>query len=351
MSDLIYDPHPLDIVEDRFVPIERRQRELTKMLLAKDGLLLKFITNPTDDEIAIAVKQNGDAIKFVSKEKHTDDLMWEAIRSNPHSIWYMDKKKLKSRLYIAAVITPYTGEDHPVHLLKTQDKMAPYLAFISHNPHNFQDIIDDIRGLEFEHLIWRYVISNWQYSFSDVFAVKIDCPIEIQAKIVDEVVRKNPQLLEIFDKSFWTEERMKNYVISNPVHVNTIWGHIDMSTGDLYRLAFDNCKDSWDVMGVLDVYPYYDKERTTDEMVKVLESKRWYDILNRNIFSVFASTRENAEYIIDRFAFEELADKVKDYRLKEIIKLLPFFKRIKYKHKLKKYDKNKKEENKNEQTV
>lgn len=351
MSDLIYDPHPLDIVEDRFVPIERRQRELTKMLLAKDGLLLKFITNPTDDEIAIAVKQNGDAIKFVSKEKHTYDLMQEAIRSNPHSIWYMDKKKLKSQLYIAAVTTPYTGEDHPVHFLKTQDRMAPYLAFISHNPHNFQNIINDIRGLEFEHLIWRYAISNWPYSFDDPFDVKIMCPMEIQAKIVDEVVRRNPQLLEIFDKSFWTEERVKNYVISNPVHVHTVWGHIDMSTGDLYRLAFDNCKDSWDVMSVLNVYPYYDKERTTDEMVKVLESKRWDDIINRGIFSVFAETRENAEYIIDRFAFEELADKVKDYRLKTIIELLPFFKRIKYKHKLKKYVKNKKEENNNEQTV
>lgn len=309
MGELMYDPHPLDIVEDRFAPIEKRQRELTKMLLAKDGLLLKFITNPMDDEIAIAVKQNGDAIRFVSKEKHTDDLMWEAIRSNPHSIWYMDKNKLKTQLYITAVTTPYTGDDHPVHLLKTQDKMAPYLAFISHNPHNFRDIIDDIRGLEFEHLIWKYAISNWGNIHSMMFLrPKIMCPIEIQAKIVDEVVRKTPQLLEIFDKSFWTEERMKNYVISNPVHVNTVWGHIDMSTGDLYRLAFDNCKDSWDVMSVLNVYPCYDKERTTDEMVKVLESKRWDDIINRGIFSVFAETRENAEYIIDRFAFEELAE-------------------------------------------
>lgn len=313
--------------------LENKCNLLTKMVLELDGTKLQYIENPSDEYIMIAVKQNGMAIQYVPADRQTWVIKAAAIESDPHSLKYIHKPKYE--LYRMAVITPYDGKDHPIHLLRDSGYVHPYIVFIDNNPAHFEDIIPDIEGLSVEHLIWKYVIINYKdYDYS------WRCPLDIQKKIINDVMRCDPECLTRFDESLWTKEWIISYIKANPEGVKYIYGYGKtddiMSTGELYKIALDNCADNNDAYWIINSYP---EDTTFDDLVLLLESKcRFYVIRNGELFSLFnnISSRDISEYIIHRFTLEDLVDNVPFFRLEYVFDRLSLFKRIKYKRKLKK---------------
>ena len=325
-TDLLIPAKPTNItrVEDEVI---------YKMLLSTNGLALRFINNPTYEEMLIAVSQNGRAITYIPTEKRDDRLRETAIENDPLSIWSMKDEELPTKLWVAAVRTPYC-DHHPIHLLThiKYDNISPYLAFISNNKMHFHKIVDEIHGLRFEHLIWKYV-----YLCCPEIPDKDQlCPFDIQVKIFDSVVNTKPYLLEEFSPSLWTFDYVKNYIKKMPWHVGLIYekySHITRAV--LYRLALDNCKDVHDVRSVLALYPTIrDADKSFTEFQYILESPNWVYVLESyiSIFSIFADSIENCcKYVMQHFTMEQLYNNLSENCLNRIIERLPFLERIKYK--------------------
>lgn len=310
--------------------IMKNQETVTDMLLNIDGTLIRFVENPTMDQMMMAVKQNGMAIQYILPANQTKEMKEEAIKSNPISIEYVYKPTYE--MWINAVSTEYVeGKRHPVEMVKDlddsgfPDRIATvYCSFIDTNPDDFDVIKEDITGIPSEDIVWAYIAT--EYPYKGYFKA---CPIKIKEKIIDCVIESCPQLLEDCPESFWTGERTLKYLDSCPLHINTvIENRPDIDPIDWYKMALDRVYKRADVLSIMFSYP---KElKTLDNMKVLLETKSRYQLISYMCGFDAIQIEGLPQYIVGNFRMEDLVDNVPVYRIRDCVNKLPFFEKIKY---------------------
>jgi len=68
--------------------VKNKTEHMCLAVVRRDGMLIKYIEDPTDIVIEDAIKENGEAINVIPREKWNFNLFIEAVKSNPFSIKY-----------------------------------------------------------------------------------------------------------------------------------------------------------------------------------------------------------------------------------------------------------------------
>ena len=140
------------IIDNPINTIKQKQDVLTKMILSTDGSAIRFIEDPSEEEIEIALKQNPVAIQYIMKGP----------------MLKLDNPKSKS-LWIEAVKMKYDPcKDHPInHFLKhykdnywetDEDKADILKAYMYSNP-NYLEVIEDAVNENALHIeLWKSML-------------------------------------------------------------------------------------------------------------------------------------------------------------------------------------------------
>lgn len=353
-----------EIQDDRITSLQSKYDTLMKMLLSNNGLLLKYIDDPTPEQMEIAVRQNGEAIQYIEPEKRSYELMEMAVESNPCAVKYIGYGGSgKFNLWIKAVSTPYENDGHPIHQLIRDGKyINPILKFLDNNPGCFHYIINDINNHRSAHILWKHILLKYPI---DPDTILFNCPIEIQENIIKDVVTEEPCLLLGFDKILWTKEYACKLVDEYPIKVRQIMSWEFMDTNIIKTaLNSEKCCGSdvyiiIDAIGDLSEYVLNHEEDKNklnmfDSLVEYLETKSKYAIITLSrtysVFSPDASLKDIIEYIFNRFSMEDLVDNIGEECVEILINkpnVFNIFKRIGLKRKMKKIIKSKLKKEKN----
>lgn len=318
--------------------IHKQQETITNMLLDVDGTLIRHIDNPSEEMMLAAVKQNGMAIQHILPMKQTEEIKWAAIKNNPYCIEFVYEPSLT--MWEEAVKFEYDEDDeniekHPVHLIKDSNiketvvRISLYTSFIDSNPYAFSYIIRDIsseKDKNVEVLTWRHFLMHHDYTSC------IKCPDDVMDQIVDDLINKNPCVLNRLHIKYWTLDRAKKLLKEHPSDIRNVPHSIfPDEIGELYRFASDNVKSGFDIIGIVCSFQSDNFKETI--FPDILESKNIFFIINKGLFNFYNEfDKDKAMYIINKFGFDTLCKEVED--VERIIRVLPPLTRLKYKLKL-----------------
>lgn len=366
---------------DYIYPIKDKNQEkidtIMEMLINIDGTLLRYVENPTYDMYLSAVKQNGMSIQYIPAEKQTEEIKMEAIRSDPFCFEFVDNPTIpmwkEMILYCNDV-----KSDHPIHMLKNDrtipeiQKIYLYKYYIENGAFPtssvFHEIIHDItesRNIECE--MWKYYLSNYYYDYSFIFDMD-RCPNHVLDVIIDDVFDYCPHILDSIDEKYETPERVVKY-LTHQFHLDlfnsssfekyckkypdetSYWIARDVMENVLsdrrYYFGIKYFKntyfsqDKWDDIGK-DIMIYAtiipanaDKDETTEA-----NNKKVCEMIENGYFKLFPN---NMSFVLKHvIEFEDIVRYMREHDVVyEIINKLPWYKKIKYNHILKKYKKNK----------
>lgn len=320
--------------------IHKQQETITNMLLDVDGTLIRHIDNPSEEMMLAAVKQNGMAIQHILPMKQTEEIKWAAIKNNPYCFEFVYEPSLT--MWEEAVKFEYDEDDeniekHPVHLIKNSNiketvvRISLYTSFIDSNPYAFSYIIRDIsseKDKNIEALTWRHFLMHHDYTSC------IKCPDDVMDQIVDDLINKNPCVLNRLHIKYWTVGRTKKLLKKSPSEIRNVPHSIfPDEIGELYRFASDNVKNGIDIIGI--VLAFQSDNFREEIFPDILESKNIFFIINKGLFSFYNEfDKDKAMYIINKFGFDKLCKEVVSERVEKIINVLPPLTYLKYKFKL-----------------
>ena len=320
--------------------IHEQQETITKMLLDVDGNLIRHIDNPSEEMMLAAVKQNGMAIQYIPSTKQTEEIKMAAIKNNPCCIEFVYEPTLT--MWEEAVKFEYDEDDeniekHPVHLIKDSNiketvvRISLYTSFIDSNPYAFSYIIRDIsseKDKNIEALTWRHFLMHHDYTSC------IICPDHVMDQIVDDLINKNPCVLNRLHIKYWTLDRAKKLLKEHPSDIRNVPHSIfPDEIGELYRFASDNVKDGYDIIGI--VLSFQENNFKEEIFPDILESNNIFRLINKGLFNFYNEfDKDKATYIINKFGFDKLCKEVVSEHVERIIRVLPPLTRLKYKVKL-----------------
>lgn len=333
------------------VKIHGQQETITNMLLNIDGCLIRYVENPTEEQMIMAVKQNGMAIQYILPMKQTEEIKLEAIKSNPMSVEFVYEPTHEMIADAVSTEFIYDGDydeelpNHPIKLVKKlverktmEDQIFSFMMYVSFLKADSSQILyikDDIRGLVGEEALWRDAIINHPSS-----GLPKECPIDVQAKIIDLVMNKWPGMLDEFDKSLWDVGRCLRYIKAKPFHINLITlAKPEYSKLEWYKHAINEMSELYEVR-CLCYELSYEEKHSFNFMAELLETSRAGDVMDCCHNSLI-EIEGMVEYIFDKFDFDTLFDDTYHTSLSTFIDALPFWKRIKYKRKFRKVVKSK----------
>lgn len=340
---------------DNMGNIRKQQEMITKMLLDVDGRLLHHVENPTYEMMLAAVKQNGMAIKHIIPMRQTEELKHEAIKSNPYCFEHINEPDIS--MWKEAVKFEYDGEDenvekHPIHLLKDAKditdpviRISIYSSFIDANPECFADIISDVsseKDPDVITLVWKYALLN-----DPDENLLNECPSDVMEKLVDEVINKHPYALMRLHMKYWTVERTKKLLTAYPYTIGDIPRNafVDDELGDIYRYVADTADRDWYLSSLVNAFSDIPEGYKDMIFPHILDSTKVYTLIDKGLLcNRYYFNRDKAEYVINKFGFENLCENIKHEALEDIIQRLSFTTRIKYKYKMWRYMKKKKKE-------
>ena len=324
-------------LSDSLSGIGKQQESIIKMLLNMDGTLIRLINEPTEEQMMIAVKQNGMAIQYMLPMKQTDEMKMAAIESNPFCFEFVYEPTMPMWLKALQAEMPEDEElakKHPVKILK-RIEMSPYqkkllyTTFLDQYPSDISAIADDICEMD-----EADVVEIFEFLFKrhgDVVDAD-ECPRNIIGEIIDNVMVDNPRFLRCCPIEYWTTERMIKLLeyhvcyLDDVCHV--VMGWDDISTPIFIKHALDICKNESDMRYIIifarNMIPY-----SVDYLATILESKNAIHILD-TLFVHWNIDRNGVEYILDKFPIEEIFDNVRYATFYDMTSKLSLFKRIKY---------------------
>lgn len=331
--------NPIEELKTTLGDISKQQERIIEMILSIDGDAIRYITNPTEEQITTALKQNGFAIRHILPVNITDDIARIAIEQNKRAIAFVPKPTIPMWLIAIQDEAP-ADPDHPIHLLKNAEmgriqKTLLYTNFLDAAPSNIWDIRDDIRGYCDEASIWEFLFTH----HPEVNNLVHYCPDDILTKIIDDVMVINPKILSDCPAWIWTEERAKRLLDNDLTSLRRAYAMTRdfMTPVELFRYAMDISKTESDIDYVLYMFP--ENLRMIDNLAVLLDSKNGLKAL-KHLFNLWNGNRELVEYVLNRFTFEDICDNVNlDIIENNMLTHLPAVKRLKYKLKLKKYRK------------
>ena len=333
-------------LSDSLSGIGKQQESIIKMLLNMDGTLIRLINEPTEEQMMIAVKQNGMAIQYMLPMKQTDEMKMAAIESNPFCFEFVYEPTMPMWLKALQAEMPEDEElakKHPVKVLK-RIEMTPYqkkllyTTFLDQYPSDISAIADDICEMD-----EADVVEIFEFLFKrhgDVVDAD-ECPRNIIGEIIDNVMEDNPRFLRCCPIEYWTTERMIKLLeyhvcyLDDVCHV--VMGWDDISTPIFIKHALDICKNESDMRYIIifarNMIPY-----SVDYLATILESKNAIHILD-TLFVHWNIDRNGVEYILDKFPIEEIFDNVRYATFYDMTSKLSLFKRIKYRRMVNKHRK------------
>ena len=317
--------------------IYKQQLKIVDMLLTTDGKLIRFVGEPTDDQMLRAVKQNGMAIQYILPMKQTEEIKMAAIENNPFCFEFVYEPTMPMWLKALRAEMPEDEElakKHPVKVLKRIEmlpyqKKLLYSTFLDQHPSDISAIADDICEMDEADAVevFRFLFKR----HGDVVDAD-ECPRNIIGKIIDDVMEDNPRFLRCCPIEYWTTERMLKLLeyhvcyLDDVCHV--VMGWDDISTPIFVKHALDICKNESDMRYIIifarNMIPY-----SVDYLATILESKNAINILD-TLFVHWNIDRDGVEYILNKFPIEEIFDNTRYATFYDMTSKLPLFKRIKY---------------------
>jgi hypothetical protein len=309
-------------IESSFNQIENT---LLKMILSTNGMSIQYIEKPTEEQIEIALKQNPLAIQFVMKG----------------SMLSLDKQKSKE-LWIEAVKMKYDPcKDHPInHFLKIYkdiywesdaDKADVYKAYIEANPMWLEVIVEAVNKNDFHIELWKHMFTNAAaHGGYNIFS---KCPY--QKELIRYALDISYGYFPYTTVSVTTYDDFINYIIDYPYDgLNMIDRLTTKNRYEVYRDILNACEDVPATHLICDAIPKDDF--TVDNVAIILESKHWMWFLDSWCHCFLK--RDVVLYVFDKFRPNDLFSNIGENVLDHYIKMLPLFKRWKYKRLLNKYN-------------
>ena len=328
----IYAANPLKNVNPKMDSINNTQEEIINMLLSMDGNCLRYLKNPTKEQIEIAVQKNPTAIKYASGDEFDKKLMYELLdRPYDHN-------------HIANAIVDMRIREFE------KDNLLRY--FINKNiKNNIGAITAIIPTFEKLHLdtqlrLWKYIIAKDNGDHPDLIHI-IYLHGDLRDNVVKFALEVSIDYLESCESMYWTRELTEEYVKKYPYKITyaVTSSYSEAFVSELHKLALDNCECAFDADRVVDCLKGFINSET-EVFVELLESKKWYYIINR-FCGRFKMEPELADYVVNKFTIETLCDNCDSCALEMIFNKLPYFKRHQCLKRMKKYLREK--EKKNEQ--
>lgn len=328
----IHSVDPSEIIDPRMDSINNKQDEIINMLLSIDGNSLKYLENPTKEQIEIAVQKNPTAIKYASGDEFDEKLMHELL----------DK--------------PYDS-DHVANVIADmrinnfeKDNLLRY--FINKNiKNNIEAITAIIPTFEKLYLstqlgLWKYIIAKDNGNHPELIHT-----IYLHGYLRDVVIKFALEVsivyLESCEPMFWTRELTEEFIKRYPYRITyaITSSYFESHASELCKFALDNCNCVFDADRIVDCLQGF----THNEMeayTELLESKNWHYVIDRSWKCYIKE--EFADYVVNKFTIETLCDNCDSDALEMLFNKLPYFKRHSCLKRMKKYlrEKAKKDEQK-----
>ena len=323
---------PFKNINPKMDSINNTQDEIINMLLSMDGNCLKYLKNPTKEQIEIAIQKNPTAIQYASGDEFDEKLIHELL-DRPYDCDH-----------IANVIVDMRIRDFE------KDNFLRY--FINKNIKNNIGAITAIIPT-FEKLcldtqmgLWKYIIYKDNGDHPDLIHI-IYLHGDLRDKVVKFALEVSIDYLESCESMYWTRELTEEYVKKYPYKITyaVTSSYSEAFVSELHKLALDNCECAFDADRVVDCLKGF-MNGEMEVFTELLESKKWYYIINR-FCGRFKMEPELADYVVNKFTIETLCDNCDSCALEMIFNKLPYFKRHQCLKRMKKYLREK--EKKNEQ--
>lgn len=310
--------------------INGKQDEIINMLLSIDGNSLKYLKNPTKEQIEIAVQKNPTAIKYASGNEFDEKLMHELL-DKPYDCDH-----------IANVIADMRINDFK------KENLLRY--FINKNiKNNIGAITAIIPTFEKLHLstqlsLWKYIIAKDNGNNSDLVHI-IYLHGDLRAAVIKFALEVSIDYLESCEPMFWTRELTEEFIKKYPYRVTyaVTSSYSEANASELHKFALDNCGCEFDADRIINSLVEF-LHNTTESYTELLESKNWHYVIDR-YWGRVRMRPELVDYIINKFTIETLCDNCDSEALEMTFNKLPYFKRHQCLNRMKKYLREKAEKN------
>ena len=326
----IYSVDSSEIIDPRIDSMTNKQDEIINMLLSIDGNSLKYLKNPTKEQIEIAVQKNPTAIKYASGDEFNEKLIHELL------------DKPYDSDHIANAIVDMRISDFE------KDNLLRY--FINKN---IKDNIGAITAIipTFEKLylstqlnLWKYIIAKDNGNHPELIHT-IYLHGYLRDVVIKFALKVSIDYLESCEPMFWTRELTEEFIKRYPYRVTyaITSSYSEANASELCKFALDNCGNAFDADRVINSLAEF-LHNTTEAYIELLESKNWHYVIDR-YYGRFRSRPELADYVINQFTIETLCDNCDSEALEMIFNKLPYFKRHSYLKRMKTYLREKEEKN------
>ena len=326
----IHSVDPSEIIDPRMDSISNKQDEIINMLLSIDGNSLKYLKNPTKEQIEIAVQENPTSIKYASGDEFDEKLMHELL-DKPYDCDHIAN----------AIVDMKINNFEKENLLR---------YFINKN---IKDNIEAITAIipTFEKLylstqlsLWKYIIAKDNGDHPELIHT-----IYLHGYLRDVVIKFALKVsivyLESCEPMFWTRELTEEFIKRYPHRVTyaITSSYSEANASELCKFALDNCGNAFDADRVINSLAEF-LHNTTEAYIELLESKNWHYVID-DYYGRFRTRPELVDYIINKFTIETLCDNCDSEALEMIFNKLPYFKRHQCLKRMKKYLREKDEKN------
>lgn len=308
----IYAVDPLENIKPRINSISNTQDEIINMLLSIDGNCLKYLKNPTKEQIEIAVQKNPTAIKYASGDEFNEKLMHELL-DRPYDCDH-----------IANVIADMKIDNF--------EKENLFRYFINKNiKNNIEAITAIIPTFEKLYLdtqlnLWKCIITKDNGNHPELIHTSY-LHGDLRDNVIKFALEVSIDYLVSCEPMYWTRELTEEYVKKYPYRITyaVASSYSEAFVSELHKLALDNCGNAFDAARVIDGLVEF-LPNTAESYTELLESKNWHYVIDRD-WGRFRTRPELVDYVVNKFTIETLCDNCDSDALKMIFEKLPYFKR------------------------
>ena len=308
----IYAADPLKNIKPGMDSITNKQDEIINMILSIDGNALKYLKNPTKEQIEIAVQKNPAAIKYVPGDVFDEKLMYELL-DKPYDCDH-----------IANAIVDMRIDDFK------KENLLRY--FINKNIENNIEVITAIiptfekLNLDTQLHLWKHIIANDNGNHPELIQT-VYLHGDLRDNVIKFALEVSIDYLVSCEPMYWTRELTEEFIKKYPYRIRyaVTSSHSEASVSELHKLALDNCGNAFDADRVMDSLVTF-LHNTTESYTELLESKNWHYVIDRYC-GRFRARPELIDYVINKFTIETLCDNCDNEALEMIFNKLPYFKR------------------------
>ena len=329
----IYAADPLKNIKPVINSISNEHDEIINMLLSMDGNCLRYLKNPTKEQIEIAVQKNPTAIKYVSRDAFDEKMIHELL-DRPYDCDH-----------IANVIV-----DMDINNFEKENLIR---YFINKNIENdIEAIISIIPTFEKLNLdtqlnLWKYIITKDNGDHPELLLTTC---LHGSLRPIVIVFALNVSIdyfgyLNSCESIYWTRKLTEEFIKKYPhkVAYAITSSYSEENASKLCKFALDNCECEFDADRVIDSLVEF-LHNTTEAYIELLESKNWHYVIDRH-WGRLRARPELVDYVINKFTIETLCDNCDSEALEMIFNKLPYFKRHSCLKRMKKYLREKEKKN------